>query len=360
MESSSSRYPHMYVDVLPEKERLVIAKVLSVGEDISELELLEYGGHIAMMTHGQLTTKRIRSIRAVIQVGKEMILKVYNVDGTNVDLSNRGIESKEAAQFRKAHQEANALFQLCSYFAPTIHKEWKDLYDKMILPIYDRLGETNVRECDGTSRHSDSSDLSLSDDDENELDEELRDQLKNEITADRPETPYQLLYKLAYDRTAGTSAKTALRSYLAEFVEASFLNDKELDEFIGAIQNRVYPSPIFEISGLVSIISYQGDAILRIKESLKYALAQAHPDVELKISYVSSPHYLVKVTANARHQNPKEHLELAFENVRKKFGMLCILVNAPNETRHGQFIVKKVFPQKHPKKVPKKFFVKNK
>lgn len=337
---------YMYRAHLPQQEDLVIAKVISVRESDSELELLEYGNHKALMAHTQLSRKRIRSLRSLIRVNEEMILRVYNIDGSNIDLTKQGVDAKESADFRKTYQEANALFQLCRHIAPMIQKDWQELYKNMIFPIYDQM-ELESSNSGPDVSSSETEDLFLSDD---ELDADIQEKLQDELRCDTPRTPYQLLHKMAHD-------KQALHSYFLEKVSRAFLSDKQLSIFIDAIQNRVYPCPIFEISALISLLCSKGDGILRIQKSLKAALLTAHTDIDLKISCVSSPFYLIKVICNARDQNPKEHLIIACEQIKNTFATLCDLIPSENKitnTSQGQFKIKEIFPMKHPKKIPQK------
>ncbi len=324
-DDNAALWPCMYPHKLPKENDLVHVKVIDIGDSVSEVSLSEYGNRKAIISHAQLSRKRIKSIRSIIRVGKEMILQVYKVSGNDIDLTNHNIDAKDSAKFRKRYNDASSLFMLCNYLSKKLNCNWSSFYEKTIISLYREL-EIMAADNDNDPEDSDNDDL----DDLDDLDEIV--------------SPYSVIYEKAHE-------PDALRILFAD----KGLSEDELNALIASIQNRLLPVTYLDASAHVIIKCYTYNGILDIQAAIRYALQHADRNVHLSITMLCSPVYLVKVICNSQECNPKEQLAKACLDISKELSNLCVLTDEPCTTHEGKFQIKKLLKLRIPKKMPKQF-----
>lgn len=153
LETNEAYKCRYYRKKLPDREDIVMAKVDKVHADgsNSEVSLLEYEGKQGMLSHLELSNRRIRSLRSHISEDQIEPLAVKEVDSERgyVDLSRRNVTPEEAKAcieyYNKAKQVHGILketaYDYIKYLelnSPNGHTcTLETLYEKIGWPLYE-------------------------------------------------------------------------------------------------------------------------------------------------------------------------------------------------------------------------------
>lgn len=123
----------MYRAELPKEGDIVVVKILSVDELGAKCELLEYGGIEGMMPINEYTRKSVRSIKKLIQPGKQEVLCVINVDDDKkyIDLSKKRVTASEIEKANAKYYRNSFVNSIIKHIASSEIDSISVLYDKM-------------------------------------------------------------------------------------------------------------------------------------------------------------------------------------------------------------------------------------
>ena len=93
----------MYENIYPEKEELVYAKVVDIIDNNAYVSLCEYDNIRGMIYSNEVSTKKCKSIRQFISIGKNEVLTVLNVDSNKgyIDLSKKELVQMKSRNVKK-------------------------------------------------------------------------------------------------------------------------------------------------------------------------------------------------------------------------------------------------------------------
>lgn len=143
----------MYENKYPKKNDIVYVSTfhyfnfnLSIQCKIKELtdsgayvSLLEYDGIRGLLFSGEITLKRINHINRVLSVGKDEVLRVFNIDEKKgfIDLSKKQVKPDEVDQCKIKFAKSKIVEQIVKLLARTKdNKGMEMIYKKLIWPLY--------------------------------------------------------------------------------------------------------------------------------------------------------------------------------------------------------------------------------
>jgi translation initiation factor 2 subunit 1 len=93
----------MYEYIYPEKEEIVYAKVVDIIGNNAYVSLCEYDNIRGMIYSNEVSTKKCKSIRQFISIGKNEVLTVLSVDSNKgfIDLSKKELVQMKSRNVKK-------------------------------------------------------------------------------------------------------------------------------------------------------------------------------------------------------------------------------------------------------------------
>lgn len=93
----------MYDNIYPEKHELVICKVIEIIDNTAYFSLCEYDNIRGMIYSKEVTSKKCKSIRQFISIGKHEVLTVLSVDSNKgfIDLSKKKLVQMKSRNVKK-------------------------------------------------------------------------------------------------------------------------------------------------------------------------------------------------------------------------------------------------------------------
>jgi len=246
----------MYKNKYPQAEDLVVVQVKNVNELGAYVSLLEYGDVEGMILLSELSRRRIRSINKLIRVGRIEVVVVLRVDEEKgyIDLSKRRVSPEDMKAAEDKFSNSKAVHSIMRHVSETCKVPLIDLYNSFGWDLYKRYG------------HAYDAFTLIVQDPEPVL------------------APYEIPEKV----------KTAL---------------------LKNIRRKLTPQPVKLRADLeVTCFGYEG--IDAIKDALRAAEALSTEDMQIKISLVAPPLY-VMVTTSLDKKVGIKLLESACDEVRR-------------------------------------------
>lgn len=225
-------YHRLYRNVLPKEGDIVVVKITSVDDLGAKCELLEYGGIEGMMPATEYTRKSVRSLKKLIQPGKQEVLCVISVDDEKnyVDLSKKRVTSAEITTANAKYYKSNFVNSIMKYLSNNIDDSMSVLYEKMCWDMDDEYGDSYTA-------------LELASKDSTKLDK--------------------------YD------IETDIKSSLSKILSLRFADQ---------------PKTVF---ARIEVSCLGKDGVNAIKESLEKAKSFSKEDLELKVNVIKCPEYSI-------------------------------------------------------------------
>lgn len=220
-------------DDYPELGEFIIGTVKSIFKQGAFIELDEYPGRRGMLHISEITLKWVRNIRDYVREGQKVVLLVLRTDPErgHIDLSLRRVnEAQRKEKLQEVKQRQRAV-KLLELLAKEVGEPYKVVLEKTEEAV---LGE------------------------------------------------YDSLY-------AGLEAVSGDPANVKKFD----LPKKWIPKLVELCQKNI-KQPFVEVTGYVSLKSFESDGVGLIRESLK-AIRDFDPQSKISVSYVSPPVYRIKV-----------------------------------------------------------------
>jgi len=134
----------MYKRELPEIGELVMIRVntLNEREQVAYCSLLEYNNIEGMVQYSELSTRRVRSIKDHITIGKTEIMEVLRVDKKNsyVDLTKRLLKPTDINEGQEKYFKAKTVHSILRHMALLKRIKLITLYQQIAWPLYEQYG----------------------------------------------------------------------------------------------------------------------------------------------------------------------------------------------------------------------------
>jgi len=134
----------MYEREFPEIGELVMVHVNSLNEkeQFAFCSLTEYNNIEGMIQYSELSTRRIRSIRDHIKVGKSEIMQILRVDENKacIDLTKRLLKPADINEGQEKFFKAKSVHSILRHMALLKRVNLLTLYQQIVWPLYEQYG----------------------------------------------------------------------------------------------------------------------------------------------------------------------------------------------------------------------------
>jgi len=129
-----------YENDLPEKDELIMCKVISIDELGVTCSLLEYNGLEGFLPLSEISRKRIRSILRHVREGQKQVLQVLRVDTDRklTDLSKKYITPAEREIGTEKYNKGKTVHSISKYIAETQGRDLEEIKKMLIYPLYQK------------------------------------------------------------------------------------------------------------------------------------------------------------------------------------------------------------------------------
>jgi len=127
-----------YENRVPEKDELVMCRILSIDEMGVICSLLEYNNLEGFLPLSEISRKRIRSVLRHVRVGQKQILQVLRVDTEKkfTDLSKKYITPIERDLGTEKYNKGKTVHSIAKRIAETQNKDLEEIKKMLIYPLY--------------------------------------------------------------------------------------------------------------------------------------------------------------------------------------------------------------------------------
>ncbi|CAN6206542.1 unnamed protein product [Urochloa humidicola] len=242
----------MYEARLPEVDEAVMIQVRRVTDTGVYVALLEYNNIEALIPQSELSRRRIRSIAALVRIGRQepaIVLRV-DLDKGYVDLSKRRVSQEDARTCEGRYNKSKLVHSIMRHVADTVDLDLEELYERVAWPLYRKYGHAF-------------------------------DAFKL-IAAD----PDAILDALTYEEEEtgpdGEEVTKVVPAVTPEVKEA----------LVKDIRRRMI-SQALKIRADVEMKCFQFDGVLHIKEAMRRAEAAGTEDCPVKMKLIAAPLYVL-------------------------------------------------------------------
>merc|ERR1719334_2599608 len=132
----------MYAAEYPSVNELVVVEVKSIVEVGAYCSLLEYNGIEGMILMTELSRRRIRSVRRLIEVGRQEIVAVVKVNKEKgyIDLSKSRVSPSEVLCVEEKWNKSKAVHSILRHVAKQTNVGVLSLYQRLGWPLANRFG----------------------------------------------------------------------------------------------------------------------------------------------------------------------------------------------------------------------------
>jgi translation initiation factor 2 subunit 1 len=220
---------------VPEKDELVMCRVLSIDDMGVICSLLEYNNLEGFLPLSEISRKRIRSVLRHVRVGQKQVLQVLRVDTERgfTDLSKKYITPVERDLGTEKYNKGKTVHSISKRLAETQNKDLDEIKKILIYPLYQKY--------------------------------------------EHPYDAFKLLSLKEEDIYDGMEIDATLKT-----------------ELVSIVKKRMAVHPV-KIGADVSVSCYADGGIDEIKKALRAGLT-AGKDDDVKIQLVSSPTYSIWLT----------------------------------------------------------------
>ncbi|XP_072965106.1 eukaryotic translation initiation factor 2 subunit alpha homolog [Typha angustifolia] len=242
----------MYESKYPEVDTAVMIQVKNIADTAAYVSLLEYGHIEGMILFSELSRRRIRSISALIKVGRIEPAVVVRVvpDKGYVDLSKRRVTEEDAVTCEERYSKSKLVHSIFRHVAETLDLDLEDLYVHVGWPLYRRYGHAY-----------EAFKLIVADPDS------VLDSLTREVKEVGPDG-----------------------QEVTKMVQA--LSSEVKDALVKNIRRRMTPQAL-KIRAGIEMKCFHFDGVLHIKEAMRTAEAAGFDDCPVKIKLVAPPLYVL-------------------------------------------------------------------
>jgi translation initiation factor 2 subunit 1 len=126
-----------YEPEFPEINEVVMVEVKSIDELATKVSLLEYNNIPGMIMSSELSSRKVKSLRKTIKVGKHMPATVLSLEKekNNIDLSIRSISEIDSNKCKERYQKSKVVHSIIRHVADTFHRDIEELYRTISWPL---------------------------------------------------------------------------------------------------------------------------------------------------------------------------------------------------------------------------------
>lgn len=156
------QHGRFYENEFPEVDdrSMVVVQVLKMDDKSGAyVSLLEYDGKEGMINLGELSKKRIRSLRKILMIGGIEVCSVMSVDEEKgyINLSKKRVEPDDAAPVMERFAKAKAVHGIMQHVSKTHGIQVEDLCSKVSWPLHAKHGSA----FDAFKKHLEEDDLDV-------------------------------------------------------------------------------------------------------------------------------------------------------------------------------------------------------
>lgn len=131
-----------YQHEFPQVDEVVMAQITSVEQVGAMVSLLEYGGASGMILASEISRRRVRSIKQVVQVGKTIPCTVIRVDEGKryIDLSKKRVSQSDTKQAEERYANSRHVHSILARVAHICGKKMIELYEMFGWDLYKQFG----------------------------------------------------------------------------------------------------------------------------------------------------------------------------------------------------------------------------
>lgn len=126
-----------YERTVPEVGELVMVRIESIDDVGISCRLLEYNGLPARLPMSEVSKKRLRSIRKVVNVGQLKVLEVLRVEGgTYVDVGKKQVDREAQEEGTDKYEKGKHVISMVRQLAEVTHRSFDELCQEILWPLY--------------------------------------------------------------------------------------------------------------------------------------------------------------------------------------------------------------------------------
>jgi len=252
---------------VPEKDELVMCKIVSIDEMGVICSLLEYNNLEGFLPLSEISRKRIRSVLRHVREGQKQVLQVLRVDNERkfTDLSKKYITPGEREAGTEKYNKGKTVHSISKFLAEKQGMDLEEMKKVIIYPLYQKYSH--------------------------------------------PFDAFRLLSLKDVDIYEGIEVETALKQ-----------------ELVNIVKKRMAVHPV-KIGADIQITCYSDEGIDEIKKALKKGLEEGKDD-DVKIQLISSPSYsiwLITIDDKYGKQVITRVINVIKETINQSNGSLSLL-----------------------------------
>jgi translation initiation factor 2 subunit 1 len=133
-----------YQDSLPEVGDVVYVKINRIMDHGVYCSLLEYGNTEGYITSGEISRKRIKSIRQIVKEGsfESAMVQRVNEKTNEIDLSLKAVQAEDKTKCEAKYKRGKRVNSIIRQLSDLTGVEPLELYDQIVWPIAETFGDT--------------------------------------------------------------------------------------------------------------------------------------------------------------------------------------------------------------------------
>ena len=135
---------NFYPNLLPQVNDLVMVKVTKIDDLMIYVSLLEYNNIQGTVMLKELTkNKRIKSLRKIVRLDNQEVLKVINIDpsGDYIDLSRNLVTPEEKDKHLNYYYQGTVIHSIATYLSIQLDKSVRNIYETYLHYLYPKKEE---------------------------------------------------------------------------------------------------------------------------------------------------------------------------------------------------------------------------
>jgi len=124
----------------PEKDSLVLGKVIKVLNNGAFVDLIEYKNLEAFLPIYEVTSGKIKNIKHFIKEGDLLILKVFDIRKGNIDVSLRRVNKEEKRNKLSSYKKEVRAFKLIEQVAKENNLDPQEFFEKFFERYVEKYG----------------------------------------------------------------------------------------------------------------------------------------------------------------------------------------------------------------------------
>ncbi|KAL6122262.1 hypothetical protein NUSPORA_00729 [Nucleospora cyclopteri] len=110
----------------------VVVEIVRIENNIVTAVLLEYQNREGMILSGELSRRRIKNATQATKVGKTEVCQILKIEGKNIDLSLRQVDSQEKSVVIENYKKNKLAYQILEKAANALNKPVLEMYENSI------------------------------------------------------------------------------------------------------------------------------------------------------------------------------------------------------------------------------------